>query len=885
MLMTGWLFAALNIRADSFSEFCVENVISDSSAGDKTHPYLNLIRHASPIPPSDFWRNLISDYDMYGRAYIFLLRRIVKDKDGKISHVGLPVSIEVLDAKNVTVLTNNTGEVVGYREMVSAGAYREFYPEQIVPIINPNPMDRRKSFSIFEAAYKYQYTISKGTEFAQQALVNNLNIPGILGTEQTLNDEEYDNLVSQLNSHEAGKVIIADGASKLTYTPMSQDIDRASLPTLNEISRQTIFAITGTSKTILGIEESGTTRETSKIQERKFIKRTIAPLAKKVLSHLNYDYVKYYKHSDVTLTLSSVYDPIESRDFFVTQKQLFDSITEMTYAGYSPDSSERFLYGEIPYTALELENYSVENSLVKNQLSEQISGQFSLLLEKIQMNELNESKDYQLTNDDEFPVLIMNADLDEKSSLNKESLKRAVEGLKDVRLASFYIKEEHGFNSLVAKLEETDELLSAKENVNKHAHHEELIWNPEVRLAKFNSEYEADYLVPLLGAYVGKTLKVIGYLFDEDESEINEEPKDNHIDHVCSHDCDHDRTNSDSYADKVLNRHKEDGELTEYGRLLSSKITNAKKQLLKDVREAQRSAVKQADLKLAKNAFDFRDIRSDEDHETLYEKLKNAFKKYWLVMLPLVGKERIIETSEEHGFNEEVNLLGTKSIKEYIEFVSSKLARTHTETIYNDILKAANKGEQTVFHNLFFEKFIEQFSPDEFFNKKPSKRQVIFKLKDDEFKSKNIEMIRHVQSLIEEGYNRREIQKEVLKAYEGLSRKRANVLVGNEMAKAINSSQYLADLELLKKTNKLHLAKKYLVSSTGTPCAVCKELIDQGPIPFEAPFLALGDSIRVQENGKDKVFQANYEDIDSGVVHVNCHCSYRLKIDNEITHG
>ena len=98
------------------------------------------------------------------------------------------------------------------------------------------------------------------------------------------------------------------------------------------------------------------------------------------------------------------------------------------------------------------------------------------------------------------------------------------------------------------------------------------------------------------------------------------------------------------------------------------------------------------------------------------------------------------------------------------------------------------------------------------------------------------------------------------------------------MARSITSSQYIADYELLRKTNMLDKAYKRLVSSTGDPCPVCQALIDKGDIPFTEPFMNLGDTIQVENDGKVTTFTCNYETIESGVVHCNCKCEYQLII-------
>lgn len=362
-LYNGYLFSALELRRNSFAEFAEENIVTTTereSIKDPYHPYLKLIEESQNATEYEFWQELITDWDMRGEFFIFLLRRVVykKDKDGKnvLDHIGLPTAIEVLDANKVITLRNALGEVVGYEEWLDNTHKRVFAPEQIIHVWNKNPFDKKDPYSIFDAAKDYQFTLNKGTDFTQAALANNSNTPGIISTDQILNDSEYDNLVARINSHEAGRVIVTDGAGKLNYTPISQQLDTTALSGITDVSRQVIFAVTGTSKTMLGIEESGTTRETAKIQYNKFIQRTISPIVKRVVSALNFDFRHYYpaKYASekIDMIIKDDSDPQSTKESYEVQKMLFDSVLEMTYSGYTSDSAERFMNGEIPFSEL-----------------------------------------------------------------------------------------------------------------------------------------------------------------------------------------------------------------------------------------------------------------------------------------------------------------------------------------------------------------------------------------------------------------------------------------------------------------------------------------------------------------------------------------------------
>lgn len=365
-LYNGYLFSALELRRNSFAEFAEENIITKTereTISDPYHPYLKLIEESQTSTEYEFWQDLITDWDMKGEFFIFLLRRVVykKDENGKniISHIGKPTAIEILDANKMSTLRNSLGEVVGYEEWLDSTHKRVFAPEQIIHIWNKNPFNKKSPYSIFDAAKDYQFTLNKGTDFTQAALANNSNTPGIISTDQILNDSEYDNLVSRINNHEPGRVIVTDGAGKLAYTAISQQLDGTALSGVTDVSRQVIFAVTGTSKTMLGIEESGTTRETARIQYNKFIQRTITPIVKRVVSALNFDYRHYYpeayESTKIEMTIKDDSDPVSTKEAYSVQKLLFDSVLEMTYSGYTSASAERFMNGEIPFTELELD--------------------------------------------------------------------------------------------------------------------------------------------------------------------------------------------------------------------------------------------------------------------------------------------------------------------------------------------------------------------------------------------------------------------------------------------------------------------------------------------------------------------------------------------------
>lgn len=748
LTIQGWMYAALTVRADSFAEFCEENIITENDFKEvAVHKYLDLIENSNKEPEYEFWHSVISDYDIYGEVFLFVLRRVVYDEENDpyrpgrkiktLHHIGLPTAIEVLDAKNVAVLKNVHGDIVGYREMVDPTHKREFLPEQVIHIMNPYPLNRRRPYSIYEAALDYQYTINKGTEFAQNALVNNMNTPGILSTTETLNDEEYDNLVSRINGHEPGKVIVTDSMSGVEYKPMTQEIDKAALPDLNEVSRQTIFAVTGTSKTILGIEESGTTRDTSKVQEKKFIKRTIAPVAKRVIAALNFDYRKYYreywKSNHVKLIIKAIYDPVETQEIFTTQKLLFDSCNEIVDAGYTKESAEEFLYGDLNYTELEEEEVKEED---------------------ISDEEQHDSED------------------SENSEKNGSS---------------------------------------------------------------------------------------------QDDSTSENSKKNNKI---------------------ALNAHfSNEGVIDDYGQYVESKISSRKQQFLSEIKSIQLEAINNAISHLTVNELSEENITTKKERTTIFDKLYEAIKKYWLFLVPIIGSNRLQEDEENTQYKRKspINLLGTSWIQKDIDKNAGKAAKSHTDTIYKTIVNAGKKAEEKIFSRLFADYYKKKYDENpegenQFFKTEPTITQIKSKLKNPEFVSKNQDIIDFVRKEIEEGKHVQEIQKEIRSTYSTLSNGRAKTLVNTETSRATVRSQYDADYEFLKNIGKLDKAYKVLESNTGDPCPICAAIISKGEIPFTKEFVELGDSVTVSEGDKSITMTFDYEPVEAGCIHPNCHCSYRLMI-------
>lgn len=335
----------------------------------------------------------------------------------------------------------------------------------------------------------------------------------------------------------------------------------------------------------------------------------------------------------------------------------------------------------------------------------------------------------------------------------------------------------------------------------------------------------------------------------------------------------------------TLNAHfSNEGVIDDYGQYIESKLAARKQQFLAEIKAIQFEAINNASLHLAINELSEDSITTKKERDTIFDKLFQAIKKYWLFLLPIIGSNRIQEDEEDTGYKKlkPINLLGTSWINKDIEANAKKAATSHTDTIYKTIVEAGKKAEENIFSRLFAseckKKYEENQGQDEFFETEPTDKQIKTKLKNPEFVSKNQDVIDFVRKEIDSGKYMQDIQKEIRSKYSNLSNGRAKTLVNTETSRATVRSQYDADYEFLKNIGKLDKAYKVLESNTGDPCPICAAIISKGEIPFTKEFVELGDSVTVSEGDKSITMTFDYEPVEAGCIHPNCHCSYRLMI-------
>lgn len=351
---TGYSYAAIRNRANAVSRVAKEFIHTETGKKNDTfvHPYLAQVRDSKYFSESMFWYWISTYLDLEGVFYLMVLRNKGTTVDGK-PRIGDPVYFKLLNPYNITrVLQQDTLEVGSYIE-TRKGFQRVFTPEMIIEIRDMNPFDEDKPFAMTDAARDSSFTLKTAGDFTRQTLKNNINAPGILSTDVVLPKEEFKNFTARVKDHVKGEPLFGNGAGVIDWKDMNIDMNKASLADVNEINRDALLAVSGVSKTILGIEQSGTTRETANVQKDLMIENQVVPRIELILDALNLDYKNRYPEAFLTTNASlAIRNPIDS-DQDTEQKKVaikqdeFDLFDELVAAGYDEVTAAKYAQGEI----------------------------------------------------------------------------------------------------------------------------------------------------------------------------------------------------------------------------------------------------------------------------------------------------------------------------------------------------------------------------------------------------------------------------------------------------------------------------------------------------------------------------------------------------------
>lgn len=354
---TGYGYGAITKRARAVARVArhfLATDVPDDKDQNLVHPYIPLIRESKEYSENWFWLTISTYLDLEGWFPLMVIR----NPDGKSNpdgsgQLGTSLKFQLLNPYNVTrVFEQGTFKLGGYRE-VKDGFQRDIVPEMIIDIRELNPFSERLPYAMTDAARESSFTLKSAGDYTRHVLRGNIDAPGIVTTDVVLPPEDFKNFVARIKDHTKGEPIFGNGAGAVQWKPMTNDLSKSALKDVNEVEREKLFAVTGMSKTLMGIEQSGTTRETSNTQKELFTEDAIVPRVELVIDALNLDYkVRYpknYEREKINLKLNN---PIES-DQEVEGKKIdnktknYDLYKKLVDDGYDEKLAAQFANGEI----------------------------------------------------------------------------------------------------------------------------------------------------------------------------------------------------------------------------------------------------------------------------------------------------------------------------------------------------------------------------------------------------------------------------------------------------------------------------------------------------------------------------------------------------------
>jgi len=360
-MYTGYGYAIIERRANRAVILGTEYTYTKSTKKDGTsseHPYLKLINDSLDFTAEDFWYEYSRYMDLEGVFYVMAVRTVTNQKlKNGYTKVGNIQNFEFLNPYQVKRVFNQEGELGGYVESRD-GLQREIPKEMIIEVIKKNPVDRKKSFSLGDAASDAQFVLKQAADYSRKSIRNNINAPGLITSDIIMEDYEFENFKERVKNHAPGEPLFGNGPSAISYQDTSIDLNKSALTTVNSDNRDQLISVGGTSKNQLGLDQSGTGRETASVQKDDFTENAVMPMVKKMIGALNMDYKRYYPEDFVSTGYEIALNNPLSSDFANTLLEIQVNQGQLAFrqtliaAGYEEEIATQFVTGEIDLAAL-----------------------------------------------------------------------------------------------------------------------------------------------------------------------------------------------------------------------------------------------------------------------------------------------------------------------------------------------------------------------------------------------------------------------------------------------------------------------------------------------------------------------------------------------------
>ena len=196
---------------------------------DPSHPILALLANPQPnLAPSRFWSNVITDYKIYGNAYI---RKLRSSTNGPV------IGLQFLPSQQVQPVGNNTEPIVAYNYVVDGNPYA-IKPNDIIHIAySRDPEDYRLGRSPLMSCLREVATDNVASSTAY-GLMKNSGMPSLMvgpdASDQTVDVSDDDlrtlkkRLQDSFTGENNGSIAVMSGPfkmEKVSFSPADMALD------------------------------------------------------------------------------------------------------------------------------------------------------------------------------------------------------------------------------------------------------------------------------------------------------------------------------------------------------------------------------------------------------------------------------------------------------------------------------------------------------------------------------------------------------------------------------------------------------------------------------------------------------------------------------------
>lgn len=368
---TGIVTAEENVRTTCSS---LQRELLAKTDAQIEHPYKKLWQNSPYFSEYEFWKKYFTYIQLKGEFYIYMNRTKLSGSEryrkGTHNLTGKTAYMKIINPYEMQPHEyDEEGNVKTWLRTIKAAnatgkdLVQKIPAYQIIRIAEDDPWNDNQPYSLLDATKENLYTLENAKDYTRHALVNNINTPGMLSVNgEFATQEEFDNYVAMLRNHEEGEMIIAAGNAETQFQDMNQNLDGASQEKIRAIERDEIFVTAGASKSVLGIETSGLTRDVAATQKLTFVERTVVPYIKLMLETLNYDYRVNYAGDFMIdkyilrVTNPSIGDKAQEEKELEIREQEYAMVQKFVDRGYTRKSAAQYVRGEIDVEQLQLEN-------------------------------------------------------------------------------------------------------------------------------------------------------------------------------------------------------------------------------------------------------------------------------------------------------------------------------------------------------------------------------------------------------------------------------------------------------------------------------------------------------------------------------------------------